>query len=79
MEKRIKKYLSDCSKETLIELYLQMRFERDLYCCMYEELKSIDYGSAKGWTLDDRKVRFGYDIAKKELENREDVYSNEID
>lgn len=66
MEKTIKKYLSDCSKETLIELYLQMRFERDLYRRMYEDSKSIDYGNGKGWTLEDKKVKYGYELAKKE-------------
>lgn len=30
-EEWIRKYLSGCTKETLIELYLQMRYERDLY------------------------------------------------
>lgn len=31
IEAKIKKYLNKCDKDTLIELYLQMRFERDLY------------------------------------------------
>lgn len=29
-------YLSACSKDALIDLFLQMRFERDLYMEMYE-------------------------------------------
>lgn len=35
----IRKYLSKCTKETLIELYLQMRFERDLYMKLCEIIR----------------------------------------
>lgn len=38
-EEWIRKYLNECTKETLIELYLQMRFERDLYMELYEMKK----------------------------------------
>ena len=37
-EKWIRNYLNGCTKEAVIELYLQMRFERDLYMQLYEEL-----------------------------------------
>ena len=37
IESRIKRYLAQCDKNTLIELYLQMRFERDLYASMIDD------------------------------------------
>lgn len=71
METKLKKYLSACNKDTLIELYLQMRFERDLYIRMYDDLKSIAHGADKGWTLEDKKVKYGYELARKEIEDDE--------
>lgn len=35
-EEWIRRYLSECTKEALIELYLQMRYERDLYMRLCE-------------------------------------------
>lgn len=35
-EEEVVEYLSTISKDTLIDLFLQMRFERDLYMEMYE-------------------------------------------
>lgn len=37
-----RKYLSGCTKEALIELYLQMRFERDLYMELYETKRNCE-------------------------------------
>lgn len=68
-EKEIKKYLSSCDKEALISLYLQMRFERDLWQSMYENIKVTEKGDSKEWTLSDSKVKYGYELAKKEWKN----------
>lgn len=40
-EEWIRKYMSGCTKEALIELYLQMRFERDMMTELYEEQKTM--------------------------------------
>ena len=61
-EKRIEKYLNNCEKETLIQLYLQMRFERDLYSDLYEKERIKAKGKEKGWDLTDSKVAYGYGI-----------------
>lgn len=39
LEDNLKRYLRQLSKEAIIELYLQMRFERDLYEHMLTETK----------------------------------------
>lgn len=74
LENKVKEYLSQTSKEVVIDLYLQMRFERDLYEHMYNELykstKIKDKGKDKGWTLDDLKVKYGYELAREEFKDR---------
>ena len=71
MENKIKKYLSKCDKDALIGLYLQMRFERDLYADMYESMMVNVKSKDKGWDLNDSKVAYGYNLgyadAKKDL------------
>lgn len=64
----IRKYMNNCTKEAIVELYLQMRFERDLYAELYENLKVTTRGDNKGWDLNDSKVKYGYELAKKEVE-----------
>lgn len=63
----IRKYMNNCTKEAIIELYLQMRFERDMYADMYENLRVISKGNDKQWSLNDSKVKFGYELAKSEV------------
>lgn len=40
-ENALREYLKTCEKDALIELYLQIRFERDLMTELYEEQKKF--------------------------------------